>query len=93
MRGLGIYMMANGVSFAFSGGLKGARDTVSPMVISGTCLLLPALICALLVNLVPGSHFIAWWTYLGINVIKSGIMVWRFQSNKWVLPARGTGTT
>ncbi|QPJ61911.1 MAG: MATE family efflux transporter [Candidatus Nitronauta litoralis] len=86
MRGLGLYMIANGISFAFSGGLKGARDTVSPMVISGTCLLLPAIICALLVKFAPGSHMVAWWIYLGINVIKSFIMVWRFQSNKWMLP-------
>ena len=83
MRGLGLYMLANGISFAFSGGLKGARDTVSPMIISGTCLLLPAIVCAFLVFLLPGSHLIAWWTYLGINVIKGGIMWWRFKLDRW----------
>ncbi len=83
MRGLGLYMLASGISFAYSGGLKGARDTVSPMVISGTCLLLPAVVCALLVNLVPGSHFIAWWTYLTINVIKGILMLARFNTGKW----------
>ncbi len=83
IRGLGLYMLANGISFAFSGGLKGARDTVSPMIISGTCLILPAVVCAVLVFLVPGSHLVAWWTYLGINVIKGGVMWARFQSNRW----------
>ncbi len=93
MRGLGLYMIANGISFAFSGGLKGARDTISPMVISGTCLLFPAIICAVLVNIAPGSHMLAWWIYLGINVVKSSIMVWRFMSGKWMLLAECQRTT
>jgi putative MATE family efflux protein len=84
LRIAGLAMPFLGISFTLAGGLRGAGDTTSVLVIIGVSIWLVRVANAYWLS--PRFGLTGIWVAIGLDfAVRAGLMAWRFRSGKWKL--------
>ncbi|MEY3457277.1 MAG: Multidrug-efflux transporter [Planctomycetota bacterium] len=80
-----IYSFFDALAVVFSSALRGAGDTVYPMLLILACSWLVMVLPAQLVLLAPNPSLLKLWTAASANIILAGLLMWaRFAAGRWM---------
>lgn len=83
LRIAGLYVMANVFVLIFIGTLRGAGDTMFPMIISIITNWLALAITFALLQIFKAPPLLAWFGFAAVFMLSTLAYIWRFKQGKW----------